>query len=82
MIDQDTLIRETLERLRDVRAEVHDDVERSVIKQLDEAIWMLEETQCNERVELSLHEVLKLLGKVIEVLPAMAQLLVLLRDCR
>ena len=82
MSDRQTLVRETLERLRDVRAEVHGDVESSVVKQLDEVIWMLEEAQQDQGVELSFHEVLVLLGKAVEVLPAIARLLELLQGNR
>ena len=80
MIDQ-TTVKETIELLERVRAEVHGDVDNIVVEQLNEAIWKLKETQRSQSVELTSKDVLVVLGKALEALPAITQLLDFLNDC-
>lgn len=77
-----SLVQETLELLQDIRGKVYSDVESSVIKQLDEAIRMLEEARCSHLTVLTSDDLLKLLGRTIQFLPSILQLLMQLRDCR
>lgn len=80
MGNKNSLIRETIELLRDVREEVQGDVEDSVIHQLDEAILKLEETSRKRQGQIANRKALELLGKTIKWLPAVAKLIELLRD--
>lgn len=75
-------ISETLELLKAIRAEVHDDVDEIVIEQLDYAIWMLQESQQNQIVKLSLQDVLVILGTALKALPAIAELIGSFQDCQ
>lgn len=82
MSDKLGLVQETLELLWDIRGKVHSDVESGVIEQLDEAIRMLEEARCSNHTILTSDELLKLLGRAIQFLPSILQLLMHLRNCQ
>lgn len=71
-----------LELLEDVRAEVHGDVDYCVIEQLDEAIWVLKEAQLGRGAEISLQDVLDILGRVLSALPIIVELLKTFRHCQ
>lgn len=75
MNKQDRLIRETIELLEDVRAEVQGDLEDSVVHQLDEAILELE-TITEENSQENFKKALKLLGEAIKWLPPVVSMLV------
>jgi hypothetical protein len=77
-----SLIRETIELLKEVRVNVkmHGDVEDNVIQQLDEAIWKLEEL-CRTRQDQKANQAaLKLVGEFIKWLPIVAKFIELLRN--
>jgi hypothetical protein len=80
MSNKNSLIDEAIEILREVRVEVHGDVEDRVGDQLDEAILKLEETSRTRQGQIANQEALELLGKAIKWLPAVAKLIELLRD--
>ena len=63
------LLRDTLEVLKDLRAEVQDTVDERVIDELDKAIKQLEDAQNDPRISIDPMYVLMLLGKVLENLP-------------
>ncbi len=79
MKDNSRLIHETIELLREVRVKVQGDVEDSVVHQLDEAIWKLEETCRTRQGQIANQEALELLGAAIKWLPIVAKLVELLR---
>lgn len=80
MSEKDALLMETLELLEEVRAEVHDDVDDSVVEQLDEAIRMLKQAQHSKGAKLSSYDLLTILGQVVQALPAIAKLIDLLQN--
>ena len=63
------LLRDTLEVLKDLRAEVQDTVEKRVVDELDKAIQKLEDIQNDPFASIDPMDVLMLLAKVIENLP-------------
>lgn len=73
-----SLIGDALESLRRVRAEVLGSVENSVIEQIDEVISKLEEADANNPGKYSAMDMLSALGKIVELIPAVAKLLELL----
>ena len=75
MNKQDSSIRETVELLKEVRAEVQGDVEDSVVHQLDEAILELE-TVAEENSQEASKKALKILGEAIKWLPPLVSMLV------
>jgi hypothetical protein len=66
------LLRDTLETLKDVRAEVQGTVENSVIDDLDRVINMLEDALNSPFINIDPLEVLMFLAKVIANLPEIA----------
>jgi hypothetical protein len=70
-----SLIGVSLDLLHAIRAEVHGSVEDSVIERLDEAIKKLEEADENDARKYTALEILSMLGKVVELIPAIALLL-------
>ncbi len=80
MKKKDSLIREAIELLRDVRVEVQGDAGDSVVHQLDEAIWKLEETSRTRQGQIANQEALELLGAAIKWLPIVTKLVELLRS--
>ena len=63
------LLRDTLEVLYSLRAEVQDTVDERVIDELDTAIKQLEDAQNDPLISIDPMDVLMLLGKVLENLP-------------
>jgi hypothetical protein len=78
MSRNNSLIREAIDLLQEVRVKVQGDVEDSVVHQLDEAIWKLEETCRTRQGQIANQEALKLLGEAIKWIPMVAKLLELL----
>ena len=70
-----SLIGVSLDLLYAIRAEVHGSVENSVIEQLDEVIKKLQEADENGAKKFTALEILSMLGKVVELIPAIALLL-------
>jgi len=66
---KDRLLRDTLEVLYSLRAEVQDTVEDRVIDELDKAIKQLEDAQDDPLISIDPMDMLMLLGKVLEHLP-------------
>jgi len=77
---QKTVILDVLNVLYDIRAEVHGDVEDSVINQLDDAISQLEIELCDDSQEFNALDALTTLGKAVELIPAIRVLLELIRQ--
>jgi len=77
---QKTVILDVLNVLYDIRAEVHGDVEDSVINQLDDAISQLEIELCDDSQEFNALDALTTLGKAVELIPAIRALLELIRQ--
>jgi hypothetical protein len=69
------LLRDTLEVLKNLRAEVQDTVETRVIDELDKAIKKLEDIQNNPFISIDPMDVLILLAKVLENLPQIADVI-------
>lgn len=80
MTKQKTVILDVLNVLYDIRAEVHGDVEDSVINQLDDAISQLEIELCDDSQEFNALDALTTLGKAVELIPAIRVLLELIRQ--
>ncbi len=80
MTKQKTVILDVLNVLYDIRAEVHGDVEDSVINQLDDAISQLEIELCDDSQEFNALDALTTLGKAVELIPAIRALLELIRQ--
>lgn len=68
-------VRDVLRLLMQLRAEVHGNVENSVIEKLDQAIQKLDAAQCRNSRKLSRDHLLAILGKVVQMLPAVAELI-------
>lgn len=66
------LLRDTLETLKDVRAEVQGTVENSVIDDLDRVINMLEDALNSRSINIDPLDILMFLAKVIANLPEIA----------
>ena len=66
----DELLRSSVEVLKSLRAELHGNVEDSVIGQLDKVIRDLEAAQQESSGRYSSMELLFLLGSILEKLPA------------
>ena len=66
------LLRDILETLKDVRAEVQGTVENSVIDDLDRVINMLEDALNSPSINIDPLDVLMFLAKVIANLPEIA----------
>ncbi len=66
------LLRDTLETLKNVRAEVQGTVENSVIDDIDCAIKKLEDALNNPLANIDTFDVLMLLAKIIANLPEIA----------
>lgn len=66
---------EVLEGLRVFRAEVQGTVEPTVMAQLDKAISDLEQAKRDEELRDTAREVLKVLGELVKLIPAIAALL-------
>ena len=69
------LLRDTLEVLKNLRAEVQGTVETRVIDELDKAIKKLEDIQNNPFISIDPMDVLILLAKVLENLPQIADVI-------
>ena len=69
------LLRDTLEVLKNLRAQVQDTVEKSVIDELDKAIKKLEDIQNDPFISIDPMDVLILLAKVLENLPQIADVI-------
>jgi hypothetical protein len=72
---KDQLLRDSVDLLRRIRAEVQTTVEDSVIHDLDKVIHDLEDIQKRRPNSYDTLEVLLLLGKAIEYLPQIADAL-------
>ncbi len=66
------LLRDTLDMLKDVRAEVKGTVENSVIDDLDRVINMLEDASNSPSINIDPLDILMFLAKVIANLPEIA----------
>lgn len=80
MSKKTSLMSEVLELLREVRVEVQDYVEDSVLRQLDEAILKLEETSRTRPGQIANQELLELIGGAIKWIPIIAKLIELFKD--
>ena len=69
------LLRDTLEVLKNLRAEVQGTVETRVIDELDKAIKRLEDIQNDPFISIDPMDVLILLAKVLENLPQIADVI-------
>ena len=69
------LLSDTLEVLKNLRAEVQGTVETRVIDELDKAIKKLEDIQNNPFISIDPMDVLILLAKVLENLPQIADVI-------
>ena len=69
------LLRDTLEVLKNLRAEVQGTVETRVIDELDKAIKKLEDIQNDPFISIDPMDVLILLAKVLENLPQIADVI-------
>ena len=79
MTKQNDVILDVLDVLYDIRAEVHGDVGDSVINRIDDAINDLETKLYEDIDNFNALDVLTMLGKVIEVIPAIQALFKLLQ---
>ncbi len=70
---------EALDLLRQLRAEVHGNVESSVVERLDQAIQALDATQHENSWKPDKDELLAILGILVQLLPAVAQLIASLK---
>ena len=66
-----TLLNNSIEVLKKIRLELHDDIDSSKRRQLDEAIRNLEDNGS----ELTKSQVLNVLGKVVNFLPTILKIL-------
>jgi hypothetical protein len=74
-------VAQSLELLREVRVQVHGNVESIVIQQIDECIRLLEEAQDNSSVlPLTSQDVLNILGFALKALPDVVLLLKLVKE--
>jgi hypothetical protein len=69
------ILDDCLETLWAIRAEVYGDVESSVIAQLDEVIQKLAAARRENPSRYTAQDILMMVGKIIEFLPAIARLL-------
>ncbi|AEG01598.1 hypothetical protein [Methylomonas methanica] len=65
------LLKTSIESLKGFRTELHDDMDNSKRKQLDQIIYDLE---CCQGTQISLNNVLILLGKGLALLPALEKI--------
>lgn len=80
MKDQEWLISASIELLEAILAEVQGNVESSVVAQIEMVIDNLKAAQKKAPSSITASDLLMLLGKVIEVLPAVATLLQMLQQ--
>lgn len=77
---KDDLVDEAISVLSEVREKLHNNVENSVIEELDEVIDTLRMANEHDNDSLSSDEVLILLGRLLNKLPQVVQLLNYLLD--
>lgn len=80
MSDQEQLISASIKLLEAIQAEVQGNVESSVVAQIEMVIDNLKAAQKEAPSSITASDLLMLLGKVIEVLPAVATLLQMLQQ--
>jgi hypothetical protein len=68
------LLRSSIDTLKSVRAELHGNIENSVLEMLDNAIFDLENLQ-QDSSKVSARDVLYVLAQVLEKLPAIVELI-------
>lgn len=73
------LLRDSIDTLKSVRLELHGNAESSVLEMLDKAIYDLEKLQQNPD-KISTQDVLKVLGRVLEKLPAVIGIIQILTN--
>lgn len=73
------LLKNSIDTLKSIRSELHSNVESSVLEMLDEAISDLEYIQQNSE-QISAHDVLHILGQVLEKLPMIVELIHILAN--
>ena len=66
------LLKIPIETIKELRTEIHDDIDDSKRKKLDQIIKDLE---CCNAKELSKDQILKLFGKAINLIPALTKIL-------
>jgi len=71
---QTKLLKSSIDTLKSVRAELHGNVENSVLEMLDNAIFDLENLQ-QDSDKISARDVLFVLGQVLEKLPIIVELI-------
>jgi len=71
---QTKLLKSSIDTLKSVRAELHGNVENSVLEMLDNAIFDLENLQ-QDSDKISARDVLYVLGQVLEKLPIIVELI-------
>ena len=72
----------SLETLRAIRAEVHGKVEASVIERLDAVIQELEASRREDPGKYTAGDILTLVGEIVQLLPAVVELVDKLQGCR
>jgi hypothetical protein len=70
----------TLEVLRDLRKELHDKVESSVLGQIDDVIFNLEQSNEDDASRRSAQEMLEILGLVMQYLPLIVKAIGVIND--
>ena len=71
----DDNVRNVRKLLMQLRADVHGNVENSVVEKLDRAIQELDVAERRSSRKLSRDDLLAVLGRVVQMLPAVAQLI-------
>ena len=73
------LLGSSIDTLKSIRSELHSNLEDSVLKMLDEAISDLEYFQQSSD-QISAHDVLYILGQILEKLPMIVELIHILSN--
>ena len=73
------LLRNSIDTLKSIRQELHNNIENSVLETLDEAISDLEYIQQSSD-QISAHDVLYILGQILEKLPMIVELIHILSN--
>ena len=73
------LLGSSIDTLKSIRSELHSNLEDSVLEMLDEAISDLEYIQQSSD-QISTHDVLYILGQVLEKLPMIVELIYILSN--
>ena len=68
------LLRNSIDTLKSIRQELHNNIENSVLEMLDETISDLEYIQQSSD-EISAYDVLNILGQVLDKLPMIVELI-------